>query len=410
MRQRIKMAAALVHDPPVLILDEPFNGMDPRQRLHMFELLRQMAAEGRTVLLSSHILEEVERVADSVLVIYAGRLAASGDFRSIRRLMTDRPHVFRVRSTDDRQLATSLLAEPSVFGVELDPDRAHRAHLRLRAVHPADAGARAGRRHLPPRAGADRRIARIGLRLPGGPMIRALPVVAITLRNLVDRRRFWLMVLLAAVPVLIAIVGRAFADQVFSERIFDQLIIRTVLPLVALVFGTAALGTELEDGTIVFLLAKPIGRSRIVAAKGLVAAGLTALLVVPATILTGLVATTSSASMAGTSLAYALAVVVGGAAYTLAFLALSSFTSRALAVGLGYVLLWEGVLAGLFEGTRAFSIRQATLGLAAELQGTPAGVDTLAGTTSAVVLGAVIVGSLALGGWRLARYQMKGGD
>jgi ABC-2 type transport system ATP-binding protein len=120
MRQRIKMAAALVHDPPVLILDEPFNGMDPRQRLHMFELLRQMAAEGRTVLLSSHILEEVERVADSVLVIYAGRLAASGDFRSIRRLMTDRPHVFLVRSSDDRRLAMGLLVEPSVFGVELD--------------------------------------------------------------------------------------------------------------------------------------------------------------------------------------------------------------------------------------------------------------------------------------------------
>ncbi|CAN5820123.1 ABC transporter ATP-binding protein [soil metagenome] len=119
MRQRIKMAAALVHDPPVLLLDEPFNGMDPRQRLHMFELLRGMAAEGRTILLSSHILEEVERVADSVLVIYAGRLAASGDFRSIRRLMTDRPHVFRVRSSDDRRLGAALLAEASVFGAEL---------------------------------------------------------------------------------------------------------------------------------------------------------------------------------------------------------------------------------------------------------------------------------------------------
>lgn len=120
MRQRIKVAAALVHDPPVLVLDEPFNGMDPRQRLHMFELLRRMAAEGRTVLLSSHILEEVERIAESVLVIYAGRLAASGDFRSIRRLMTDRPHVFFVRSSDDRRLASVLLLEPSVFGVELE--------------------------------------------------------------------------------------------------------------------------------------------------------------------------------------------------------------------------------------------------------------------------------------------------
>jgi ABC-2 type transport system ATP-binding protein len=120
MRQRVKMAAALVHDPSVLILDEPFNGMDPRQRLHMFELLRAMAAEGRTVLLSSHILEEVERMAESVLVIYAGRLAASGDFRSIRNLMTDRPHMFHVRSTDDRRLAAALLDLECVFGVELD--------------------------------------------------------------------------------------------------------------------------------------------------------------------------------------------------------------------------------------------------------------------------------------------------
>jgi ABC-2 type transport system ATP-binding protein len=123
MRQRAKLAAALVHDPPILLLDEPFNGLDPRQRLHMMELLRTMAAAGRTVLFSSHILEEVERVADSVLVIYAGRLAASGDFRSIRRLMTDRPHVFTVRSSDDRRLGSMLLAEPSVFGAELSDGR-----------------------------------------------------------------------------------------------------------------------------------------------------------------------------------------------------------------------------------------------------------------------------------------------
>jgi ABC-2 type transport system ATP-binding protein len=120
MRQRIKMAGALVHDPPVLVLDEPFNGMDPRQRLQMFELLRRMADEGRTVLLSSHILEEVERLADSVLVVYAGRLAAAGDFRSLRQLMTDRPHVFSLRSSDDRRLGSILLAEDCVFGVELD--------------------------------------------------------------------------------------------------------------------------------------------------------------------------------------------------------------------------------------------------------------------------------------------------
>jgi ABC-2 type transport system ATP-binding protein len=119
MRQRAKVAAALVHEPPILLLDEPFNGMDPRQRLHMMDLLRRMAADGRTILFSSHILEEVERVAERVLVIVAGRLAASGDFREIRRLMTDRPHTFTLRSTDNRALAAALLREPTIGGVEL---------------------------------------------------------------------------------------------------------------------------------------------------------------------------------------------------------------------------------------------------------------------------------------------------
>ena len=120
MRQRTKLAGALVHDPPILLLDEPFNGMDPRQRLHMMELLRAMAAAGRTILFSSHILEEVERLADAILVVYAGRLAAAGDFRSIRRLMTDRPHTFtRPLLGRPRPRGGAARPSPSVFGVEL---------------------------------------------------------------------------------------------------------------------------------------------------------------------------------------------------------------------------------------------------------------------------------------------------
>lgn len=119
MKQRAKIAAALVHDPAVLLLDEPFNGTDPRQRLQLMALLRDLAARGRTILFSSHILEEVERLAQEVLVIVSGRLAASGDFREIRRLMTDRPHTFTVRSSDDRALASALLSDPAVFGAEL---------------------------------------------------------------------------------------------------------------------------------------------------------------------------------------------------------------------------------------------------------------------------------------------------
>ena len=119
MKQRIKMASALTHDPAVLLLDEPFNGMDPRQRIHLMELLRTMGAEGRTVLFSSHILEEVEQVARQIEVVVAGRHAASGDFGAIRRLMTDRPNRFVLRTADDRLMASVLMADASVRGARL---------------------------------------------------------------------------------------------------------------------------------------------------------------------------------------------------------------------------------------------------------------------------------------------------
>ena len=119
MRQRIKVAAALVHEPEILVLDEPFNGMDPRQRLHMMDLLDKLGSEGRTIVFSSHILEEVERLSGTIQVVVAGRLAASGDFRAIRRLMTSRPHVFTVRSSDDRLIGGTLIARPAVTAVEL---------------------------------------------------------------------------------------------------------------------------------------------------------------------------------------------------------------------------------------------------------------------------------------------------
>jgi ABC-2 type transport system ATP-binding protein len=119
MRQRIKVAAALVHDPEILLLDEPFNGMDPRQRLHMMDLLSRLGDEGRTILFSSHILEEVERLSGTIQVMVAGRLAASGDFRAIRRLMTSRPHVFHVKTSDDRRLAAALMGHGYTHAVEV---------------------------------------------------------------------------------------------------------------------------------------------------------------------------------------------------------------------------------------------------------------------------------------------------
>ncbi len=120
MRQRVKVAAATVHNPTVVVLDEPLEGLDPRQRLRMIELFVQLGAQGRTVLVSSHVLDEVERFGSQVLVLAKGRLAASGDFRAIRDLMDERPHRLRLRASDARRLAAVLMAGGTVVGTHLE--------------------------------------------------------------------------------------------------------------------------------------------------------------------------------------------------------------------------------------------------------------------------------------------------
>lgn len=122
MRQRVKVAQALVADPEVVVLDEPLTGLDPRQRLHLISLFQRLGAEGRCVLVSSHVLDEVERFGSRVLVIAQGRLAAEGDFRAIRALMDDRPHRIRIRTDNARSLAAGLLGIDGVVGVKLDDD------------------------------------------------------------------------------------------------------------------------------------------------------------------------------------------------------------------------------------------------------------------------------------------------
>ena len=113
-----------MHDPEILILDEPLNGADPRQRVHFKHLLRQLAAEGRTIVLSSHILEEVEELADTVLLIVNGKLAASGGFRAIRAALNQRPYHVRVMCDAPRALAAAVVALDSVDAVHVDPDGA----------------------------------------------------------------------------------------------------------------------------------------------------------------------------------------------------------------------------------------------------------------------------------------------
>ena len=124
MRQRMRLAGTLVHDPEILILDEPLNGADPRQRVHFKRLLQKMVSEGKTIVLSSHILEEVEELADTVLLIVNGKLAASGGFRAIRAALNQRPYHVRVLCSDPRALAASVVRLPSVDAVHVDPDGA----------------------------------------------------------------------------------------------------------------------------------------------------------------------------------------------------------------------------------------------------------------------------------------------
>ncbi|HXH55811.1 ABC transporter ATP-binding protein [Iamia sp.] len=119
MRQRVKVAQAIVHDPSVIVLDEPLTGLDPRQRRHMTDLFHRLGDEGRCVIVSSHVLEEVERFGSDVLVIVQGRLAAEGDFRAIRDLMDDRPHRIRIRTDRPQELAGRLLAARSIIGLEV---------------------------------------------------------------------------------------------------------------------------------------------------------------------------------------------------------------------------------------------------------------------------------------------------
>ena len=156
MRQRAKVAAALVGGPTVLVLDEPLNGADPVQRVALIELFQRLGDEGRTVIVSSHVLHEVERLARRQIVLVRGRLAAAGDHHAIRSAIADRPRRVLVRSSDPRRLAAALVGVEAVSGVGVDggdvvvsslratdlaralPGLARQADIRLLEVRPLD--------------------------------------------------------------------------------------------------------------------------------------------------------------------------------------------------------------------------------------------------------------------------------
>ncbi|HEX2469560.1 MAG TPA: ABC transporter permease subunit [Candidatus Limnocylindrales bacterium] len=235
-------------------------------------------------------------------------------------------------------------------------------------------------------------------------------IVELTLRALVGRRRTLTIALLAVLPVLLGILVRVGGGRPDAPEILDTLVIRTVCPLVALVIGTGAIGSEIDDGTLIFQLIKPVPRWVVAVAKTAVAAFVTAVLVVPPVVVSGLLLGGLGAESIGTTIGFAIAALAGGTAYAVGFTALGLMTSRALVVGLGYTLIWEGVLAGLLEGTRFLSVRQATLGIAAELTGEDVGVVPLAMPISVGIIAVVIVGGVILTATRLRRFQIRAAD
>ena len=147
MRQRIKIAQTLAHRPRLLVLDEPFTGADPVARQQVADLLRRLAAEGVDILISSHVLHEVEALTSRILMIDRGRIVAEGDLHAVRRRLRDKPHTIRIRLDAPRRLAAKMVGMEFVTGVTTtEPDRVYDRvpelvladNLRVREIAPAD--------------------------------------------------------------------------------------------------------------------------------------------------------------------------------------------------------------------------------------------------------------------------------
>ncbi|MBA3739737.1 MAG: ABC transporter permease [Chloroflexi bacterium] len=234
-------------------------------------------------------------------------------------------------------------------------------------------------------------------------------LISITLRALLNRRRTLLLALLGALLVVVAVIYRlgnpTAAESVdVTRRLLANFGIGVLLPLVAVIVGTSALGSELDDGTIVYLLAKPVARWRIALVKLVVAWLVTCVLVAPAIVIAGVIGQEDPQLAIG----YAVASILGALEYTAMFMALSLLTSRALIIGLAYVVVWEGVVAGLFSGTRAVSVRQHALAVAESFGGAGAGDAGLAFGFAVAAGAAVTMAAIALAIRRLETVELRG--
>jgi ABC-2 type transport system permease protein len=223
-----------------------------------------------------------------------------------------------------------------------------------------------------------------------------------------------LLVLLSALPVLLAVAFRMGGEtdiERFTRRIFDTITLTILLPLVAILFGAGAFGAEIDDGTVVYLLAKPISRWLVVAAKAFAAVAMSIALTGTSTLVAGLV-DLAPAGQDGISavLAQVVAVVVGSVCYAVLFLTLSLFTRRALVIGIGYMLVWEGALSFILTGIANLSIRQYALGASKVVYELPLQEARLSAETAWVLASVLVIAALVIATWKLMRFELPGGS
>jgi ABC-2 type transport system permease protein len=241
-------------------------------------------------------------------------------------------------------------------------------------------------------------------------------VFALTLKQIVRQRRLLLAGLAATLaPIGLALIYAAgdFSDPVdwTANVLLESVVITVVLPLACLLVGSSAMGSEIEDGTAVYILSKPLARREIVFAKAAAAILVTSAFVLPAVALAPQISL-EGADGEGLVTGFLVASTLGICAYTMVFVLVSVASGRPLLFGLGYVFVWEGVVGDLFTGTRYLSIRQYCLGIADGMSSVDERLfkAELGGVVSLVLMLVVIAGTAALATRALAGFELRGED
>lgn len=233
-------------------------------------------------------------------------------------------------------------------------------------------------------------------------------VARLTFRALLGRRR---ALLLSALPVLLLVVAAAVrgmtgADDAVTGELLGGFALATMVPLIGVIAGTGAIGPEIDDGSVVYLLAKPLKRPTIIMTKLVVAIGVTVAFSAIPTLIAGVILNGNSQQIA---VAYALAAAVASVAYSALFLLLGTVSRHAVVFGLVYALIWEALVGNLVPGARTLSVQQWALALAEKAGGSGAQITSDVGLPLAVVLLLVVtVGGTWFAGRKLRTLTLAG--